>query len=73
MRVRRRGQVVRRQTANLLFVGSIPTGASKWDNELQAVRGCEMHAVDIPVDINPWETARALSAARRPLNQGSAA
>ena len=25
---RRRGQVVRRQTANLLFVGSIPTGAS---------------------------------------------
>ena len=25
---RRRGQVVRRQTANLLLVGSIPTGAS---------------------------------------------
>ena len=29
MRARRRGQVVRRQTANLLFVGSIPTGASR--------------------------------------------
>ena len=28
LRSRRRGQVVRRQTANLLFVGSIPTGAS---------------------------------------------
>ena len=27
---RRRGQVVRRQTANLLFVGSIPTGASQF-------------------------------------------
>jgi hypothetical protein len=27
-RVRRRGQVVRQETANLPFVGSIPTGAS---------------------------------------------
>src|SRR5687767_8270821 len=28
--LRRRGQVVRRQTANLLLVGSIPTGASEF-------------------------------------------
>src|ERR1035437_4896239 len=39
LRIRRRGQVVRRQTANLLFVGSIPTGASAtllYDNALHS-------------------------------------
>src|ERR1700686_4395890 len=48
--VRRRGQVVRRQTANLLFVSSILTGASIRDNDLTIfVESCPLH-LDTIVD-----------------------